>query len=375
MTIIKKLLNNPALGLLPFLTLSIMAGSLDMRIALLISLSVSVIAFFIVPKPSRLIFDLSIVTFIISLILSYIIVPRLDRFSALIVIEILFVFSLIITRLSRRNIIKRLAKKNKPHIKNYLTESFRVAFLAQYGLSIHLLIVLAYFIFTSPKQPLVDMLTIKVFIELILITIIILEFIRLRMMDDKFEKEEWIPVVNEKGYVTGKIAKSVTKDMKNKFMHPVIRVAIIYNKKIFLTERSNSLILDPGKLDYPFEKYIKFNNNPGNAADELIRNEYKIDNLPHRFLLKYVFENDTTKRLIFLYVMDIRDEELFNKLNLGEGKLWTESQIDDNISNGIFCECFEMEYEYLKNTVLMYQNIRSTSKTFNSDLQSLHLLS
>jgi len=372
MTIIKKLLNNPAFGLLPFLTLSILAGSMDMRIVLLISLSISMIAFFIVPKSSRLIYDLSIITFVTSLILSFIIVPRLDRFSALIVIEILFVFSLIVFRLSRLKIIKRLANKDNPLIKNYLTESFRVAFLTQYGLSIHLLILLVYFIFTSTQQPVIDMLTIKVLIQLILIIIIILEVIRLRMMDHKFEKEEWIPVVNEKGYVTGKIAKSVTEDMKNKFMHPVIRVAIIYNKMIFLTKRDDSSILDPGKLDYPFEKYIKFNNIPGNAADEVIRNEYNIDNLPHRFLLKYVYENDTTKRLVFLYVIDIRTEELFTKLNLGEGKLWTESQIDDNISNGIFSECFEMEYEYLKNTVLMYQNIRNSNSSFNSGLQSLH---
>jgi hypothetical protein len=53
-------------------------------------------------------------------------------------------------------------------------------------------------------------------------------------------------------------------------------------------------------------------------------------------------------------VSEIETEDMFNSLQLQDGKLWTEAQIEDNLGNNLFCECFEMEYEYLKNTVLLF---------------------
>ena len=72
-----------------------------------------------------------------------------------------------------------------------------------------------------------------------------------------------------------------------------------------------------------------------------------------------MFENEDTKRLVFLYVSDIEDEELFDSLRLEGGKLWTEAQIEDNLGTMLFSECFEMEYEYLKNTILLAHRFRT----------------
>jgi len=80
--------------------------------------------------------------------------------------------------------------------------------------------------------------------------------------------------------------------------------------------------------------------------------------IPLRFLLKYEFENKDVKRLILLYVSEIEDEALFNSLNLSDGKLWTPSQIDDNMGTDTFSECFELEYEYLKNMVLVGRGVK-----------------
>jgi hypothetical protein len=121
-----------------------------------------------------------------------------------------------------------------------------------------------------------------------------------------------------------------------------------------------------GKLDYPFEQFIDFNNlNPDEVARNIIREKCQNENIPVRFLLKYVFENENTKRLIFLYVSDIEEEELFNGMHLEGGKLWTETQIEDNIGNNLFSECFELEYEYLKNTILMVRHLKEKSNSLN----------
>ena len=181
-----------------------------------------------------------------------------------------------------------------------------------------------------------------------------MQALRFRMLDRRLKDEEWLPVVSEQGDVQGKVAKSVSQNLKNKFLHPLVRVALIHDGKLYLKERDNSRLLDPGKLDYPFEKYMQYNHNLEEAIRNMIKKEVGAQELPVRFLLKYVFENENTKRLIFLYVSLIPTEDDFNALNLKGGKLWTTNQIEDNIGSSVFSECFELEFEYLKNTVLMF---------------------
>ena len=99
------------------------------------------------------------------------------------------------------------------------------------------------------------------------------------------------------------------------------------------------------------EKDYEFNKEITNPAQPIY--PYKT-----KYTGKYIFENNETKRLIFLYISIIDDEEKFNKLHLGDGKLWTEKQIEENRNSNIFSECFELEFEYLKNTVLLNSKFR-----------------
>ncbi len=360
LTNMQKILRNPAFGLLPVLVFSFLIVSTNQYIAMAIGLSLSILGALVVKKYSRLIYELSVIAFLASLVLCFFMAPQLDSLRVFIVVEVTFVLSLIISRLVRTRIVLRLARKNNPLVKNYLTESFRIAFQAQYGLSIHLLIILGFFVFSTITHPLFNRLLVLLIPQIILILLIFMEGIRLRILDKKLYREEWLPVVTETGDVTGRVAKSVTKDMKNKFMHPVVRVALIFKGRIYLKERDQSRLLDPGMLDYPFEKYMQYNHDIEEAVRNSIGSESKNSDIPVRFLLKYIFENENTKRLVFLYVSEIVDEITFNSLNLTGGKLWTETQIEDNIGNNIFSECFELEFEYLKNTVLLSYHLKNT---------------
>ena len=351
---LQKILKNPAFGLIPLFVFSFLIGMIDIYVSYLIAFLLSVAGFLSVKRHSRLLYDISVITFSLSSPFIIFFGSKVDSTRFFVAVEIIFVLSLIVSRLSRPKIILRLARNDNPSARNYLNESFRVAFLAQYGLSIHLLLVLALFLFSVDGLSLIEIPIVKIAAQLILLAIMGFESLELNILNNKLKHEDWLPVVNEKGDITGKIAKSVTKDLKNKFMHPVVRVALIFDGKIYLTKRENNRILDPGKLDYPFEKYMNFDDDLDSAVHEAIASETKNDQIPLRFLLKYVFENATTKRLIFLYVSEIETEEMFNSLQLEGGKFWTESQIEDNLGHNLFCECFEMEYEYLKNTVLLF---------------------
>ncbi|MDO5522457.1 MAG: hypothetical protein Q4G48_00240 [Bacteroidia bacterium] len=353
-----KQLRNPAYGLIPMLVFTALLGWTDARIAMLIGLGLSLVGVFVIRKYSRMLYDISAVTFAVSLLMLVFYNP-LDSFGKFVIVEIIFVLVLIISRLLRSRVILLLAKNKKPNVRSNLSESFRVAFQVQYALFFHLLMILVYYNVSTIRTPMVSTSQIMFVAQLIILAIIFMQVLRFAVLDKKLKKEEWLPVVTEAGDVTGRVAKSVSKEMKNKFMHPVVRVALINNGRIYLKKRDASRLLNPGMLDYPFEKYMQYKHDINQAVHNAIRREIGIDEIPLRFLLKYIFENSNTKRLVFLYVSIIDDDEKFNKLKLHDGKLWTEKQIEDNKNANLFSECFELEFEYLKNTVLLNYKLKS----------------
>ncbi len=352
--LIKRIFSNPALGLLPYLIFSILIVQININVALAIGFLLSILPFlFRMSAEKRLLYDISAWSFLITALGVFVLAP--DRLPLLnfIFSEIILLFSLMIFRLSRKTMIRRMQKNHRAERKYYLFESFQVAFQAQYALTFHLIVVLAFGMFFSNYFPLIGLLPIVSSFQLIIAVIIVLEAMRLNLLDKRLDKEEWLPVVTESGDVHGRIAKSVSVNMKNKFLHPMVRVALIHDNMLYLKTRDATRMLDPGKLDYPFEKYMQYDHKIEEAVKNAVKKEIKTDNLPVRFLLKYIFENENTKRLIFLYISEISDDKEFKDLHLKEGKLWTANQIEDNMGSGIFSECFELEFEYLKNTVLM----------------------
>lgn len=353
--VLKRIYRNPAMGLIPYFVFSILIGQINTIVAFAIGFALSILPLlFRMRSETRVLYDVSAWSFLISGIGLFFLVPDLHPQFSFILSEIVLVFSLMIFRLSRKTMIRRLHRTRQIERKHYLYESFQVAFLTQYALTFHLIVILGFRVFFILRFPVVDIMLVLNLFQIILAGIVITQALRFRMLDRRLKEEKWLPVVSEQGDVQGKVAKSVSQSMKNKYLHPLVRVALIHDGKLYLKERDASRLLDPGKLDYPFEKYMEYKHNLDVAIKNMIKKEINTEHLPVRFLLKYVFENENTKRLIFFYVSIISSEKEFNKLLLKGGKLWTPKQIEDNIGSGVFSESFELEFEYLKNTVLMF---------------------
>ena len=65
----------------------------------------------------------------------------------------------------------------------------------------------------------------------------------------------------------------------------------------------------------------------------------------------YLFQNAVTNLLIYLYLLDINDEALLNNQRFVGGKLWQLQQIEQNIGQNFFSECFENEFDYLRDII------------------------
>ena len=353
----KTVLRSPVLGLIPLFLFSVLLDFTGFVAAAGVALLLSLLGSLLAKRCCRLLYHISTLTFIILLILLPTNLRESSVMSSFVPVEVMFLLLLMLSRLLRGKILIFAAKERSRIEINWLKESFRIAFRTEYYIAFHLLVILLCFTIGGE----IGASGVRLFLLLLQalpVIIILPELVRLHLVVQKLSREEWLPVVTESGEVKGRVAKSVTKDMKNRFMHPVVRVALMNGASIYLNERDETRLLNPGRLDHPFEKYMQFNDDIDETVRESVRKECGNENIPLRFMLKYVFENEVTKRLVFLYVVNIDDDNLFNSLNLQGGKLWTAAQIEDNLGSDIFSNCFELEYEYLKNTLLLAQKFK-----------------
>lgn len=364
---LRKHASNPVIGLFPFILFIILhTMNVKEQFALCAGFALAVFGelFFRMYYKSRAFsatFYISAISIIISLIVWLIIHPYVEKPNTYIVIcEVIIICLFMLLRASKTYMAAHFFRQKNLIQKALLNEFYDSATFIQYGLTLHIFGIMLYRQFTVSSQNvhISEIIIFSILPILIILLVGVYQILKISNLVARLRKEEWIPIVTEKGEVTGKIAKNVSINMKNKFLHPVVRVALISNSKVYLQERPLNDILNPGKLDYPFEKYMLFNHEINLAARNSIRKMVgdEID-FSIKFLLKYVFENEDTRRLIFLFTANIDDEDLIKKNGKMNGKFWTIKQLEDAFADEIFSECFELEFEYLKNMVLVPSDI------------------
>lgn len=166
--------------------------------------------------------------------------------------------------------------------------------------------------------------------------------------------EKWLPVIDESGTVYGKIAYSQSIRMKNEYLHPIVRIALICKGKLFLCGKENIEMSRPSCLDYPFQRYVLYRETVDEAAVKTFEsNDSKQDlNGCYNYFFHYIHRSKELYRMVYFYVCNVRDDSLLKKINLSNGKWWTCKQIKENLKTGLFSDFFENEFEFLHSTIL-----------------------
>ena len=169
------------------------------------------------------------------------------------------------------------------------------------------------------------------------------------------EHTAFVPIVNTKGDVIGRSLAVDAINKKNEYINPVVRIAVSHNGMLYLRPRPQRCILDRGKTDIPMECYLLYGETLEQGIVRLVRQAFPqapIQDL--QFNIMYHFENKVTNRLIYLFILDVEDDNLLRDKQVKDGKLWTFQQIEHNLGKNFFSCCFENEYEHLKDVCLLY---------------------
>lgn len=224
---------------------------------------------------------------------------------------------------------------------------------------IHCLTIGLFLVFAYPLSPEINNILFHLMPPLLLILSIGINQIGIRFANRIMDDEEEIPIVNEQGNVIGKRFKMEAPTYKNSYINPIIRIAFISDGMLFLCSRKQDSIMERNKTDIPLECYLKFGETLEQGVKRLVEEAYPGESpIQPRFSIKHHFKTKETNRLVYLYIAYIEDDKLLSNPRFRNGKLWTFQQIEHNLGKHYFSTAFEEEYEYLKETVKIWEEFK-----------------
>lgn len=366
---IKKDLDNQAIGLLPLLLFMFLDNYFPYMFSFVIAITFCLFCLILYWRlQERNIYQFMLLPTMLTLAAYALFFPFRVRSILFVhsplVVEMLLVVSLAFAGFGRHIVLHAIRHSEKPaykrlYLRTILNEFFFMAQLAQGLYTLHLFCILLYSVLPSElhRNHVVERLLYRELPWLIGLMVILYDQIRVSWLQGSLKKEMWLPVLNDEGKVVGCMARSVSRALPKKYYHPVLRVALLYQGMLYLTKRSSEDFVAPNTLDHPLHGYILFRRNHLDTLRSLLGSLAEDTSLTPRCLIRYTYETDRVKHLVFLYVVRLQNQNQLTEFAHPEGKLWTSRQIQDNLGKSLFSGYFEKEFPYLQNTVMLADKV------------------
>lgn len=169
-----------------------------------------------------------------------------------------------------------------------------------------------------------------------------------RMQIRRYKNEEWFPIVNSDGTITGKAPRSVCHNGISLLLHPVVHLHL-FNRSggLFLQKRAMTKDIQPGKWDTSVGGHIGLGETIEYALSREASEELGIKIFKAKFHKKYVWESERERELVHSFSTVSDEVPIINRDEIEEGRYWSQEEIKISIGKEIFTPNFEHEYKIL----------------------------
>ena len=349
---------NPVIHFLPLIVFMVVNDFWDLKTAWVATLPVVFILFLYIFFFYRKIvqwFVFSVfVVFVVGSFISFFPVEKLPFPIGDVALEsavlIFFILSLIFRKPVETMLNQR--KSKLPPMVNNLNEMFRMLWMLGAVIFVYIHIYLITASLPIPNLEYTLQFIHDAYLVLFLF-VVFYELIRVTLIRVKLLREEWWPILNEKGKMIGSIHNKTSLSDPTKYIHPIIRVMLIEDNRIFLQKRCQQDLVYPGYWDTALSNHVKVNETVEQCISRTANERYGIKDLKPIFLSNYMHETDFEYHYAFLFVACKLPELEHNKDYIDHAKWWTVQQIEDNLSTDIFTENFLSEFELVKRSGLL----------------------
>lgn len=174
------------------------------------------------------------------------------------------------------------------------------------------------------------------------------EMYRQKRKQKLLSNEEWVPLVDESGKVTGQAPRSQVHN-GSKLLHPVVHLHVLNkNKSILLQKRPINKLIQPGKWDTAVGGHISAGETLEQALRKEAFEEIGLKDFSAKLQKVYKWESEVEAELVYMFTT-------YNSKGIGiqsdevdELRFWTKNQIEKNLDTNVFTPNFEHEYKMLK---------------------------
>ena len=180
---------------------------------------------------------------------------------------------------------------------------------------------------------------------------VVYEFIRAKYKLKGYAKEEWVPLVDDKGKVIGKATRKAVHSDKT-LLHPVVHLHVINkNGDVYLQKRPMHKDTQPGKWDTAVGGHVGLGENIETALRREVKEEIGIEIPNANSFAQYVWKSEVESELVFSFISLFEGPVFPDKDEVDEGRFWSQKEISINLGKGVFTPNFEHEYNMLQNKV------------------------
>lgn len=181
----------------------------------------------------------------------------------------------------------------------------------------------------------------------------LVEFVNAQLALRRYKKEEWLPLVDEKGKVIGKAPRSVVH-MNKEMLHPVVHLHVINDQKeLFLQKRSMTKKAEPGKWDTSVGGHVAWGETVESALKRECEEELGLRDVFPIPTGQYVYRGVNESELVFVFTLSYSGAFTIDSEEIEEGRFWRMDEIEKHIPAGIFTPSLLTEYEGLKRSRLL----------------------
>ena len=160
--------------------------------------------------------------------------------------------------------------------------------------------------------------------------------------------EDWVPLVDEEGNVTGQAPRRVVHNGKSMLLHPVVHLHVISDKGVFLQKRSLTKKIQPGKWDTAVGGHVDPGENIEQALARETFEEIGIRQFNESLLKKYIWQSDVERELIFSFITNYNGDFKIDTEEVDEARFWSVKEIEAGIEEDTFTPNFLHELEWVK---------------------------
>ena len=187
----------------------------------------------------------------------------------------------------------------------------------------------------------------------ILFFLVIFELLRVRIIRSKLILEEWIPIVNNQGKIVGSIQQNQSLNDDKKYRHPVIRILFVDKGMILLHKKPDEHNASNDLWDSTISAHVVMEESIEQCVARTVKKKLEIEDFKYMFLSNYTVDCKDEIQYSFLFISCMISEFKLSERFVEQAKWWTQSQIEENLTSGIFTESFKTEYDLLKRSGLL----------------------